>query len=413
MSRVAITARNWLLMLLILAGVLNYVDRQLIAVLKPLLQDSLHWTDTDYSNLTSIFQFAAAFALLGSGWVVDRVGWQRANTLAVGSWSLATMAHALPRTVGEFIPARIALGAAVSLSTPSAVKTIAENFDPRDSSMAFGFLNAAGNAGAIVTPLLIPIVVIAVGWSGAFLAAGALGLLWVLVWILFVRSLPRSVAGTDLRALGAGERVSMRRVLAERRTWAIAGGKALSDSVWWFLLFWAPDFFSRIFHLSMQAFALPLALIYAMAALGSLLGGLACSRLISAGTAPVEARKLTMLASGSVVLILPAALFVQSYWTAALILGLTLAAHQGFSVSLFALISDVTPRGSVATTVSLGAFCGNFAGMGILHWAGRLIGGGAGYGLLFSLGAVAYLLALAWIHWVLPRTDPAPRAAPA
>jgi ACS family hexuronate transporter-like MFS transporter len=205
----------------------------------------------------------------------------------------------------------------------------------------------------------------------------------------------------------------MRRVLAERRTWAIAGGKALSDSVWWFLLFWAPDFFNRIFHLSMRDFAMPLALIYAVAALGSLLAGMASGRLIGAGMAPVEARKLTMLVSGLLVLILPVASFVQSFWTAAWILGVTLAAHQGFSVSLFSLISDVTPRGTVATTVSLSAFCGNLAGMGILHWAGRLIGGGAGYGLLFSLASVAYLLALAWIHWILPRTGPAPQPAPA
>ena len=406
-------SRQWLLTLLILAGVLNYVDRQLIAVLKPLLQERLHWTDTDYGSMTACFQFAAAFALLGSGWIVDRVGWRAANPLAVGSWSLAEMAHSLARTFGEFIPVRIALGATVSLGTPAAVKTIAENFDARRSSVAFGFLTASGNAGAIVTPVLMPAVAIGVGWSGAFFAAGALGIVWVMAWIFFVRTLPQPLDSMGANAVRQNERVSMRSVLADRRTWAIAGGKAFSDSVWWFLLFWAPDFFNRVFHLNMRGFAMPLALMYATAAVGSLLGGLASSRLIIGGMAAVEARKLTMLVCAVVALIVPAALFVHSYWTAALILGVTLAAHQGFSVNLFALASDVTPKPSIATTISIGAFCGNLAGMGVLRMAGQLVGSGSGYGLLFSLAAVAYLFAVAWVHLVLPRAWPGPQAAPA
>ena len=406
-------SRHWLLTLLIFAGVLNYVDRQLIAVLKPLLQERLHWTDTDYGDLAAVFQFAAAFALLGGGWIVDRVGWRVASPLAVGSWSVAEMAHALARTFGEFIPVRIALGATVSLGTPAAVKTIAENFDARHSSVAFGFLTASGNAGAIVTPVLVPAVAIGLGWSGAFFAAGALGIVWVLVWIFFVRALPPPLESMGAKAARQIERVSMRRVLAERRTWAIAGGKVFSDSVWWFLLFWAPDFFNRVFHLDMRGFAMPLALMYAIAAVGSLLGGLASSRLIIRGMAAVEARKLTMLVCAVTVLIVPAALFVHSYWTAALILGVALAAHQGFSVNLFALASDVTPLPSIATTISIGAFCGNLAGMGVLRMAGEVIGSGAGYGLPFSLSAVAYLFALAWIHVVLPRSWSGPQAAPA
>src|SRR5580693_1290512 len=185
----SLRARGLLLTLLILAGILNYADRQLIAVLKPLLQERLHWDDADYGSLTTIFQFAAAFALLGSGWIVDRVGWRAANPLAVASSSLATMAHAASRTLAQFTVARIALGATVSLGTPAAVKTIAENFSARQRSMAFGSLNAAGNAGAIITPLVTPAVALASGWTGAFLFTGALGLVWVLGWVIFVRSL--------------------------------------------------------------------------------------------------------------------------------------------------------------------------------------------------------------------------------
>jgi ACS family hexuronate transporter-like MFS transporter len=398
-------ARGLLLTLLILAGILNYADRQLIAVLKPLLQETLHWDDKDYGNLTTVFQFAAAFALLGSGWIVDRVGWRAANPLAVASSSLATMAHAASRTLAQFTVARIALGATVSLGTPVAIKTIAENFEPRHSAIAFASLNAAGNAGAIITPLLTPAVALAWGWSGAFLLTGALGLAWVLAWVMFVRNLapaPRSGRGNELQPAAAP--VSLGDVLAQRRTWAIAGGKALSDSVWWFLLFWAPDFFHRVFHLGMQDFAAPLALIYTAAALGAMAGGMVSGRLISNGMAVVRARKAVMLICALLVLSAPVALFVHGYWPAVLVLGLTLAAHQGFSVNLFALTTDVTPKSSVATTISIGALCGNVAGMGILRVAGEAVGSQGGYGLLFGFTAVAYLLALAWIHCLLPAT---------
>jgi MFS transporter, ACS family, hexuronate transporter len=409
----SLRARGLLLTLLILAGILNYADRQLIAVLKPLLQETLHWDDKDYGNLTTVFQFAAAFALLGSGWIVDRLGWRAANSLAVASSSLATMAHAACRTLAQFTVARIALGATVSLGTPVVIKTIAENFNPRHSAIAFASLNAAGNAGAIITPLLTPAVALATGWSGAFILTGVLGLVWVLAWVMFVRNLaPAQLGGRGNELQPAAAPVALGDVLTQRRTWAIAGGKALSDSVWWFLLFWAPDFFHRVFHLGMQDFALPLALIYTAAALGAMAGGMLSSRLISNGMAVVEARKAVMLICALLVLPAPVALFVHGYWSAVLLLGLTLAAHQGFSVNLFALATDVTPKSSVATTISIGALCGNLAGMGILRVAGEAVGSQGGYGLLFGFTAVAYLLALAWIHCLLPATKALSEVAP-
>jgi ACS family hexuronate transporter-like MFS transporter len=406
-------ARGLLLTLLIFAGILNYADRQLIAVLKPLLQETLHWDDRDYGSLTTVFQFAAAFALLGSGWIVDRVGWRAASSLAVASSSLATMAHAASRTLAQFTVARIALGATVSLGTPAAIKTIAENFGPRHRAVAFGSLNAAGNVGAIITPLLTPAVALAAGWSGAFLLTGALGLVWVLAWGLFVRTLaPAQPGGRENELPPAAAPVRLRDVLTQRRTWAIAGGKALSDSVWWFLLFWAPDFFHRVYHLDMAGFALPLALIYTAAAFGALAGGMISSRLIANGMAVVEARKAVMLICALLVLPAPVALFAHGYWPAVVILGLTLAAHQGFSVNLFALAADVTPQASVATTISIGALCGNLAGMGILRVAGEAVGSQGGYGLLFGFAAVAYLLALVWIHCLLPATQAPSEVAP-
>ena len=257
------TARNRLILaMLIFGGVLNYADRQIIAVLKPMLQADLHWTDLDYGRLTSVFQLASAIAFLGSGWLVDRVGWRRANPLAVGLWSLAAMAHAVARTVGQFTVARLALGATEALGTPTAVKTIAAVFRNEERSLAFGIMNAANTLGAVITPLLIPLLALKVGWANSFLITGGLGLVWVAVWLLVSPGGAHEPVAAAIETSPAVEKVRWRVVLADRRTWAIAGAKVLSDQVWWLLLFWMPDLFHRVFHLGMQAFGAPLAVIY-------------------------------------------------------------------------------------------------------------------------------------------------------
>jgi MFS family permease len=490
-----VNRRRLLLALLIFSGVLNYADRQIIAVLKPLLQDELHWSDQDYGHLTAIFQFAAAFAYVGAGWVVDRIGWRRANVLAVGAWSLAAMGHAFARTLGQFTLARVALGATESLGTPTAIKTIAVLFEAKGRSAALGAMNAAGNIGAIITPLFVPTLALSLGWAAAFLIMGAIGLVWVALWWLALpqaapaKSLatggdvsgaararrdrtPDSAASSrsdvasdtdadsaassrgdvasdtdadsaassrsdvasdtdadsaassrgdvasdtdaDSAASSRGDVASdanaasappvrWRTVLTDRRTWAIAGGKVLSDQVWWFLLFWAPDFFHREFNLDMQGFAIPLAVVYCTAALGSLIGGWISGRLIAGGMGVTDARKATMLVCALLVTPVPLALWVDNYWFAVALLSLTLAAHQGFSVNLFALTTDVTPSSRVATVISVAALFGNLSGMVILQVAGWLIGSGYGYGPLFGLAAVAYLLALGWVRLLLPK----------
>jgi ACS family hexuronate transporter-like MFS transporter len=401
----SVAYRRLLLALLITAGILNYADRQIIAVLKPLLQAKLGWSDSDYGDLTSVFQFSSAFALLGVGWVVDRVGWRWANPLAVGTWSLAAMAHAFTRTLGQFTVARVALGATEAFGTPTGIKTVAVFFAARERSVALGLMNASGNVGAIVTPLFIPALTLSLGWQGAFVITGGCGLLWVAAWMLFTRGSAPALAADPGRTIPSdgGQPVSWIQVLTDRRTWAIAGGKVFSDPVWWFLLFWAPDFFHRVFHLDMQGFAVPLALIYTAAALGSMAGGFISGRLVARGMPVAKARKRTMLVCALLVVPVPLALATHNYWIAVAILGLTLAAHQGFSVNLFALTTDVTPSSRVATTISIAALFGNLAGMAILRLAGNVIGHGKGYGLLFGMAAVAYLLALAWVHCVLPK----------
>ena len=398
------TARNRLVLaMLIFGGMLNYADRQIIAVLKPMLQEDLHWTDADYGRLTAVFQFASAVALLGSGWLVDRLGWRRANPWAVGAWSLAAMAHAVARTVGQFTLARAALGASEALGTPTAVKTIAAVFRAEERSLAFGIMNAANTLGAIVTPLLIPLLALKIGWARSFLVTGGLGLVWVTVWVIMAPG----GRGADVAPVHDDgpppETVRWAVVLTDRRTWAIAGAKVLSDQVWWLLLFWMPDLFHRVFHLGLKAFGVPLAIIYACAAVGSLAAGYASTRMLEAGFSLDAARKITLLAAAVLVIPVWFVPYVGSYWLATAILGLTLAAHQGFSTNIFALATDISPAPRVATVISVGAFCGNLAGMVILQAAGWVLGSGWGYGPLLTLASVSYLLAVGWIQLLLPR----------
>jgi MFS transporter, ACS family, hexuronate transporter len=402
---VVTSRRRVLLALLIVGAVINYADRQIIAILKPLIELDFHWSDAQYGHLASGFQFASAIGLLFAGRFVDRVGIKWANPIAVGSWSLIAMAQAFSRTFWVFGAMRVTLGAAESLGTPVAVKSVAILFEPSERSLAFGGMNAASTLGAVVTPLFVPSLAAILGWRSAFLIVGAAGIVWVVAWMMTAH---RSVELADSPSRPLGNRISWRPILQDRRTWAIAGAKALSDQVWWFLLFWAPDLLHRLYHLSIGQTSAPLAIMYSCAAAGSILGGLGSRYLMHRGVTLNRARKATLLVCA--VLALPIAFTpaIHSEWLTVLVLGLTLAAHQGFSVNLFALIADVVPVARLATVTSIGAFCGNLGGMGILAFTGWILTEKGNYGPVFLIAAVSYLLALLWIQLFLPVLRAAP-----
>ena len=404
--------RAVLLALLIVAGIINYVDRQIIAVLKPLLEHDLKWSDQDYGFLVSAFQFAAAAAYLGAGWFVDRVGLRWANPLAVGAWSLAATAHALVHGLVQFAAARVALGASEAINTPAAIKTVGAFWGPGQRATVLGGLNAANTVGAIATPLVLPQLALRFGWRAAFLLTGGAGLLWVAAW--FALMFHRIADPVEERRAEPRPRVGVRELLTDRRTWAIVGAKALSDQVWWFVLFWAPDLFHRVFHLTLAQLGPPLALMYAAAAAGSLLGGWASSRLLAAGRGLDAARKLVMLACAVLVTPVVFAPGLPTPWAAAALIGLALAAHPGFSTTLFTLIPDITPPRRVGSVTSLGAFAGNLAGLAIVAVAGVVLAHGGSYAPFFALIACAYLLALGWLQLLAPdlaAAAPAPEAA--
>jgi len=393
----AMTNRGrWIIVVLVFFAImLNYVDRQILALLKPTLEAEFKWSDQDYANMLSAFQVSAAVAFLGTGWFIDRVGLRIGFALGVAVWSLAGMAHAFATTVNAFIVSRVVLGAAESIGTPAAVKSAATYFTQKERSIALGIVNTAPNVGAVVTPLVIPALAIAFGWQAAFLVAGGLGLVWVVVWFA-VKAVPAQADAVRPAPIKWTD------LLKRRETAAIAIAKVLSDQVWFFMLAWLPDLFHRMFGLPQGTVGLPVALAYTMAAAGALTGGWLPTRLMANGWSVNRARKTTLLIYAVLILPVTLVLFVDSAWTAALLLGLGLFAHQGFSTNLFGLATDIVPARAVGSTIGIAAFCGNMWSIGLIQLAAVSLSYGWGYGPLLAICSVSYLIALGFIQWLLP-----------
>ncbi len=388
--------KRWIIVALVFVAImLNYVDRQILALLKPTLETEFRWSDQDYANMLSAFQVAAAVAFLGTGWFIDRVGLKLGFGLGVAIWSLAGMAHAIVGSVAGFIAARVVLGGAESIGTPAAVKSAAVYFTQKERSIALGIGNTAPNIGAVITPLVVPALAVAFGWRAAFLAAGALGLIWVVVW--FAVKIP-PVVEEGVRPAP----IRWADLFKRRETAAIAIAKVLSDQVWFFMLAWLPDLFHRMFGLPQGTVGLPVALAYAMAAAGALTGGWLPTRLMARGWSVNRARKGTMLLYAVLVLPVTLVLFVDDAWSAALLLGLGLFAHQGFSTNLFALATDIVPARAVGSTIGIAAFCGNMWSIVLIQLAAVSLAAGYGYGPLLAICSVSYLLALGCIQLIIP-----------
>jgi ACS family hexuronate transporter-like MFS transporter len=400
MNEMPMDARRWTIVSLAFAAImLNYMDRQIIAILKPTLQTQFGWTNLDYSHMAAAYQFSAAIAFLGTGWFIDRVGLRRGFAAGVGVWSLAGMAHALVVTVNGFIGARVVLGVAEAVGTPAQVKTAAAFFPPEQRSLMIGIGNMASNLGAVVAPLMIPPLALWLGWKAAFLVTGGLGMVWVAVW-LSVRMPPAVEEAAEV-----GVPVSWSTLLRDRRQWALVVAKTFSDEVWWFLLFFAPDLFHRRFGLSQSTLGYPVAFIYVMAALGALCGGWLPSTLLKHGVAYNKARKGSMLLYALLIVPVPLLLSTHSAWAAAGFLGLALFAHQGFSTNVFGMAADMFPTRVVGTAIGTAAFAGNLSGMVMIEGAGWSLDRGYGYAPLLLICSFSYLVGLLLVQVILPKLE--------
>lgn len=401
--------------LLFAATTINYLDRQVLGILAPTLQRELHWSETDYGTIVSWFSFAYAFGLLLVGRGMDRVGVRLGMAWAVVVWSLAAMGHAFARGVAGFSFARAALGLGESGNFPGAVKTVAEWFPRRERALAIGLFNAGTNVGAFVAPLIVPWIALTWGWREAFIATGSIGFLWVVAWMLIYRepeSHPRLSAAELAYIRKDGEeprgRVSWSRLMGDRQAWAFIVGKACTDPVWYFYLFWLPKFLDANWGVKLTGLAAPLIVIYVLADVGSIAGGWFSGALIARGWSVNRARKTAMLAAA--LLIVPTALAPSagSMWVAVGLVSVAAAAHQWWSANLFCSVSDMYPRRAVASVVGIGGFAGSMAATGAQRMTGRLLDATHGdYTLIFAACGGAYLVALGIIHLLVPRMTPA------
>jgi len=399
--------------LLFFATTVNYVDRSVLSVLAPTLKQKIGWTDTNYGDINAAFQAAYAIGLLLCGRVIDIIGVRFGYAIALVCWTIASICHALVRTALGFGVVRVALGLFESANFPAAVKSVAEWFPNRERSFAIGLFNSGSNIGAILAPLIVPIVAIRFGWQWAFVVTGAAGLIWVLFWIPIYRrpaEHPR-VSREELAYITSDPAESITPVrwaqLARyRQTWAFSIAKALTDPIWWFWLTWVPQFFHDRFSLDLRHIGLPLIIIYNLASVGSIAGGWIPAWFARLGWSANLSRKTALLICG--LCVLPVMMTPHTNkWNAIFLIGLAAAAHQGFSANLFALSGDLFPRRAVGSVVGIGGMCGSICGMLFQAASGRVVDHFHTYVPLFVVAGSAYLVAVMFIHALSPRLEPA------
>lgn len=388
-----------LMALLFAVSLIAYADRQILALLKPVLDRLLGWRSGDYGAMTTAFQACVAGTLVFAGWLVDKVGVRTGYAIGLGGWSLAATLHAACRTVGQFTGARAMLGGFEAIGLPAGIKAVAVFFPQEQRGLMMGVLNMAPNIAAMTTPLLASALYVAVGWKWTIALIGASGFVCLAIWLaLPLRRLEQTMALPVARPMPDGGPV-----LRDRGTWAVAAAKLLSDQAWWFFLFWLPDFFHRRYGLDLRHLGPPVAAIYAMAASGALLGGLATDRL-TRRTAMGRPRARRAVMGAAALLVLPIALVphVDGLWWAVVLVGLGLAAHQAFSTNVFAFAGDWFSPARLGRAISFGALCGNLGGTATLWLAGRLINNPAAFQWMFLGCALGYPLAWLMMQALVP-----------
>ncbi len=405
---------RWVIVgLLFLAMVINYVDRQTIGLLKADLSTEFGWNEKHYADLVFYFQLAYAVAYLAWGKIMDKIGARWGFGIAFFIWQAAHIGHALAKGFGGFAIARMGLGVGEAGGFPGGIKAVAEWFPKNERALATGIFNAGTNIGAIVTPLVVPGIVLAWGWQMAFIVTGVAGLVWLPLWLIVYRR-PREqkrlsaaeLAHIEQDPADPVEKIGWLKLLTKKETWAFALGKFLIDPIWWMFLFWLPDFLGKRYGLDLKSFGPPLIAIYLLSDVGSVGGGWLSSRFMKMGWSINKARKTTMLICALLAMPVIFAANVDSLWLAVLIIGVATAAHQGFSANLYTLPSDVFPRGAVGSVVGIGGMLGAFGGMVFSKYIGQVLDQIGTYTPIFLVAGSAYLIALLVVHLLTPKMEP-------
>jgi ACS family hexuronate transporter-like MFS transporter len=400
--------------LLFFATTINYVDRSVLGVLAPQLGDEIGWTNTQYGDINATFLFAYAVGFLVVGRFIDRVGTRVGYAVSLIAWSLAAAGHALARTAFGFGAARALLGFAEAGNFPAAVKTTAEWFPRRERALATGIFNAGSNVGAVVAPLVVPVLALRWGWQAAFIATGLAGLVWVAFWLPLYgrperhpRVTPAELAWIRSDPSEPAGRVPWLGLLPHRQTWAVAAGKFFTDPIWWFYLFWSAKFFAERFGADLEHVGPPLIVIYLMADVGSVAGGWLSSALLKRGWGVNAARKTALLVCALCVVPVAFAPVVEDLWAAVYLIGLAAAAHQGFSANMYTLASDMFPRRAVGSIIGIAGTAGAVGGILMQAASGRIKDWTGSYLTMFVAAACVYVLSVLVIHLLAPRLAPA------
>ncbi|MDE3198757.1 MAG: MFS transporter [Acidobacteriota bacterium] len=399
--------------LLFFATTVNYVDRQVLGILKPVLEKELHWNEQDYSWIVFAFQLAYGLMMPLAGRAMDWLGTRAGYAVAVAVWSAASMLHSLASTPLQFSLARFGLGLGEASNFPAAIKTVADWFPRGERSFATGIFNSGTNIGAVVAPLMVPVIAAHFGWRSSFLFTGGLDVIWLIVWLSFYRRpAEHKLMTREELALIEGdsagetrEQIPYSKVIGKRAAWAFLLGKFLTDPVWWFYLFWVPGFLHDQYGLDLTHLGLPLIVIYVAADFGSVGGGWLSKGLAARGMDMSRARKMAMLICAVAVIPVGAIMFTGgNLWLTVVLIGLAASAHQGWSANLFTLPSDTFPRPAVGSVVGMGGMGGAFGGMLVAPLIGFWLDHShKSYGPLFVAAGSMYLIALAVIHLLVPK----------
>lgn len=414
--------------LVFLATTINYLDRQVISLLKSVLSEDLKWNDGDYANIEIAFKLFYSFGMLIAGRVVDKLGTKMGYAVATGLWSVAAVAHAFASSAFGFMIARAALGITEAGNFPAAIKSTAEWFPKKERALATGIFNSGTNIGAIIAPLSVPFIAAVWGWQWAFIITGVIGFFWLILWQKYYTSPQESKKlskeeydyihsdNDPIQEEKIEEKVSWFKLLGFRQTWAFALGKFLTDPIWWFYLFWLPDFLQSEYKLTLTEIAIPVAVVYIISTIGSIGGGYLPLSLINNKMPVFKARKTAMFIFALCVLpvVLAQSAGKINMWLAVLVIGIAASAHQAWSANIFTTVSDMFPKKATASVTGIGGMTGGLGGI-LLSWLVQknmfVYYRGIGqietaYFIMFCICGGAYLLAWLIMHMLVPKEKP-------
>ncbi len=402
-----------IVVLLFFATTINYVDRQVLGILAPQLQLQFGWSESDYGFIIMAFQAAYAIGLISTGTLLDKIGTRLGFIISVSLLSFAGMIHAAMRTVFSFSIARFGLGFGASANFPASIKTVAEWFPKKERALATGILNSGSNLGAILCPLIIPIIALKFGWQWAFITTGAMGFVWLLFWIPVYRK-PESnlrLKDTELKYILQDDlepetkKLPWKSIISYKQTWGICLARFLTDPIWWFFLYWLPKFLHSNYHIDLTKIGLPLVVIYIVSMGGSIFGGWMSSFLIKRGKDPLAARKKTIFFMALLVVPIFLTSFTTNVWVAVTLISMATFAHQGFAANIFTIVSDIYPKNAVGSVTGLSGFAGAIGGVLFSGFVGLILQFTGSYYAIFAIASLAYLFCWLSLYLLVPNAQ--------